>query len=72
MHNTTTRNILETSHAYTYIKPKIKKNYVQIDIEALLARYHKPSTQDMLYQRGQEYIVDSFLKEWKGHEIQGL
>ena len=35
VHNIITRNISETSHAYTYIKPKINKNNGQIDIEAL-------------------------------------
>ena len=42
-----THKISETSHAYTYIKPKIKKNNGRIDIEALWARYHNPEMQDM-------------------------
>ena len=32
VHNNITRNILESSHAYTYIKPKIKENNGRIDI----------------------------------------
>ena len=35
VHNIITHNISETSHAYTYIKPKTKKNNGRIDIEAL-------------------------------------
>ena len=35
VHNIITHKISETSHAYTYIKPKIKKNNGRIDIEAL-------------------------------------
>ena len=47
LHNIITLNITETYHAYTYIKPKIKKNNGWIDIEALQARYHNPAMQDM-------------------------
>ena len=47
VHNIVTRKISETSHAYTYIKPKFKKNNGQIDIEALRARYHNPDMQDI-------------------------
>ena len=47
MHNIITHNISETSHAYTYIKSKIKKNNGRIDIWALRARYHNPEMQDM-------------------------
>ena len=35
VHNITTRNILEISHAYMYIKPNIKKKNGQIDIKVL-------------------------------------
>ena len=45
--NIITRNISENSHAYTYIKPKIKKNNGRIDIKALWARYHNLAMQDM-------------------------
>ena len=47
VHNIITRNISETSHAYTYIKPKIKKNNGRIYIQAIWARYHNPEMQDM-------------------------
>ena len=47
VHNIITHNISETSHAYTYIKPKTKKNNGRIDIEALRARYHNQKMQDM-------------------------
>ena len=47
VHNIITRNISETYHAYTYIKPNIKKKNGQIDIEALRVRYHDPAMQDM-------------------------
>ena len=45
VHKIITRNILETSHAYTYIKLKIKKNNGRIDIKALRSRYHNPEMQ---------------------------
>ena len=40
VHNIITHNISETSHAYTYIKPKIRKNDGRVDMEALKAMYH--------------------------------
>ena len=52
VHNIITQNISETSHSYTYIKPNIKKNYDQIDIEALQDRYDNLAMQDI-------YIKDS-------------
>ena len=45
--NIITRNTMETSHSYTYIKPKIKKNNGRIDIKSLRARHHNPEMQDM-------------------------
>ena len=47
VHNIITHNILETSHAFTCIKPKIKKNNGRIDIEELRARYNNPAIQEM-------------------------
>ena len=47
VYNIITGNISETSHAYTYIKPKIKKNNGWIDIKALRAWYHNPEMQYM-------------------------
>ena len=42
VHNIITRNILETSHAYTYIKPRIRKDNGRVDMEALKDRYQNP------------------------------
>lgn len=39
VHNIITRNISEASDAYTYIKPRIKKNNGRLDIIALKERY---------------------------------
>ena len=47
VHNIITQKIYETSHEYTYIKPKIKKNNGRIDIKSLRARHHNPEMQDM-------------------------
>ena len=54
MHNIITHNILETSHEYMYIKPKIKKNNGLIDIKELRARYHNPEMQDMYINDGKK------------------
>ena len=56
VHNIITRNISETSHAYTYIKPKIKKNNGWIDIEELQARYHNPEMQDMYINKAKKTL----------------
>ena len=45
VHNIITRNISETFHAYTYIKPKIWKNDRRFDMEYLKARYQNPVIQ---------------------------
>ena len=47
VHNIIARNISETSHAYTYIKPTIRQNDGRTDIVALKARYQNPAMQDM-------------------------
>ena len=56
MHNIITRNISETSHAYTHIKTKIKKNNGQIRIKALLARYHNQEMQDMYINKAKKKL----------------
>ena len=45
--NTIARNISETSHAYTYIKPKIIKNDGRVEMGSLKAIYQNPDMQDI-------------------------
>jgi len=56
VHNIITRNISETSHAYTYIKPSIRKNDGRTDMVALKARYQNPAMQDMYINEAKKTI----------------
>ena len=55
VHNIITRNISEISHAYTYIKPKIRKNYGRVYMEDLKARYQNPDMQDMYINEAKKH-----------------
>ena len=56
VHNIITRNISETSHSYTYIKPEIKKTNGQIDIEALKSRYFNPEMQERYIHKAEKTL----------------
>ena len=56
VHNIITRNISETSHSYTYIKPEIKKTNSQIDIEALKSRYFNPEMQERYIHKAEKTL----------------
>ena len=56
LHNIITRNISENYHAYTYIKPKIKKNNCQIDIKTLQARCHNRAMQDVYINEARKML----------------
>ena len=56
VHNIITRKISETSHAYLYIKPKINKKNVRIDIESLQARYHNSEMQDIYINKAKKTL----------------
>ena len=62
MHNIITHKILETSHAYTYIKPKIKKNNGKVEIESLQARYHNLEMQDMCINKAKKMFETLFYR----------
>ena len=44
VHNIIMHNISETLHAYTYIKPKTRKNDRRVYMEALKSRYQNPDS----------------------------
>ena len=72
MHNIITRNISETSHAYTYIKPNIKKQNGLIDIETLQARYHNPAMQDMYINEAKKKFENIYYRNEKAIKFEVL
>ena len=72
VHNIITRNISETSHAYTYIKPKIKKQNGLIDIETLQARYHNPEMQDMYINEAKKKLENIYYRNEKAIKFEVL
>ena len=46
VHNNILRNIADTSDAFTYVKPYIKKDYGRTDIKVLHSRYENFAMQE--------------------------
>ena len=56
VHNIITRNISETFHAYTYIKPRIINNNGRVDMEALEVRHQNIDMQDMYINEAKQTL----------------
>ena len=57
VHNIITRNISESSDAYTYIKPRIKETNGRVDIKALKSRYQNAAMQDMYINEAKKTLA---------------
>ena len=72
VHNIITCNILETSHAYTYIKTNIRNNDGRVDTEALKYRYQNPDIQDMYINEKKTLVLMSYVRTYtKIPKLQG-